>query len=562
MRRRELLFLATSGVIGVGIGGFAACSGDPAPEGGEPNGGTMVIAWGSDISTLIALVASSASDGAIADSITVPMLDAAFDCSLKKLPGYATDWSWSDDGKILKMTLRDDLTWSDGTPVTPDDIKFTYDLIADPVVASPRKDYTQRMEADARPLILDKTHIEWHFTTAYDRDSQAAHVSMNLLPKHILEKADRSSLKGNAFGTNPVVFGPWKLGTYEPKVRIVLEPNEKFTGPPEMKAKLKRVILKIIPEYNTRLLELEKGDVHMMEGVRIPDVERLKQTQPNLNFVRRGFRFMDYVGWNLDNPLFSDKRVRVALAHAASVDDLIQNLLTTSTGEKYGRPAYSTITPELCGVVPEALVPYNYDVEAAKKLLAEAGWADSNGDGVLDKDGVKFEFELLTNAESSRRNDAAIRLQAAFKAVGVQMNITKLDFNNLSERTRARDFQAILLGWSAGLFIDPSDMWHSDDVDATGKVTKKREFNYPNYRNPEVDALIEKGLSTPTPEEAAPIWKEMQAKIYADQPYLFLYWMDDVVAVDKKFDVKPNILSPLFHLYDWKLAPTQPAATP
>jgi peptide/nickel transport system substrate-binding protein len=527
-------------------------TGGPAvpPPGGDANAprDTLVVALGSDIDSLNVVTSSSASDGAIIDNLFVPLVDSDFDCSLKKVPGWATSWDWSEDGKTIKMTLRDDLTWYDGVKVTPKDLQFTYELLGDQRVTTPRANMAERLTADGRPMIIDDTHIEWHFTEAYDRDTQMSHVDLGYLPEHVLRDADRETLKGNAFSKNPLVNGPFKLAKYEPAQRVVLEPNEKFTGPEEMRPKLARVVFKIIPEYSTRLLELQNGEIDMMEAIRIPDTDMLKKEHPNINLVRRGYRSMDYVAWNLKDPLFTDKRVRQALAKAADIDDMIGKLLTNEAGEAFARPAIGTITPELCGVFADDVLPYKHNADESKALLADAGWKDSNGDGVLDKGGKKFEFTVMTNQENPRRNDAAIRLQSQFKDIGVVMNIERLEFNNMTDRLKRRDFQAALAGWSAALYIDPSDMWHTDSPD------RPSEFNYPSYSNPEVDAMIEQGMRTPQPEQAAPIWKEMQRRIYDDQPYLFLWWMDEVDAIDGRFSTYHiNLLSTLFHLYDWEV---------
>lgn len=534
---------------------FSCAGGDNATTGGptgaaDPNGprDTLVVAFAGDIDSLNPIVASNAADSQIIDQINVPLVDTEFDCSLKKKPGVATEWSWSEDGKTLSMTIRDDLTWSDGQKVTAEDIQFTYELLADPVVATPRAGYLERLVPDARPKIIDATHIEWQFTNAYDRDSQIAHVGMGIVPKHILATADRATLKGDAFSKSPTVDGPFKIAKYEPNQRIVLEPNENYTGPAEKKPKLERVIFRVIPEYSTRLLELQNGTVDMMESVLVSDADALRKQHPEINLVRRGWRSMDYVAWNLKNPLFEDKRVRQALAKSVNIDDIIGKLLTSDTGEAYARPAIGTITPELCGVHNDDIKPFPYDLTAAKALFAEAGWTDTDGDGVLDKDGKRFEFTLTTNQENKRRGEAAIRLQAAFKAVGVVVNIDKLEFNSMTERLKKRDYEAVLGGWSAGLFVDPSDVWHSDPPG------NPSEFNYTSYSNPKADELIERGLATPKPEEAAPIWKELQGVIYDDQPYLFLWWMDEIVAVNNRFtNTHVSVLSNYKDLWDWQV---------
>ena len=169
---------------------LVSCGGSSAPETTSTSApsdrrDTLVVAYQSDIGNLIPVVSETAADSAIASNIYMPMIDAEFDCSLKK-PGLVTSWEWSDDGKVLSMELRDDITFEDGTKITAHDIAFTYDLIADPKVASARISYVQRMKEDGRPKVIDDTHIEWHFTEAYDRDTQASHAGMSVVPKHIL----------------------------------------------------------------------------------------------------------------------------------------------------------------------------------------------------------------------------------------------------------------------------------------------------------------------------------------------------------------------------------------
>jgi peptide/nickel transport system substrate-binding protein len=537
---------------------LASCTGGTAdvtpPEGTPPVSGgpkdTLVVAMAGDIDSLNPVVSASAADSQVMQQIYANLVESDFDCSLKKLPGVATEWAWSEDGKTLSMTLDPSYTWYDGTKVTPEDLAFTYQLIGDKDVATPRAEYTTRMVEGARPKIIDATHIEWQFTEAYDRDTQISHVSLGILPKHVLEKADRATLKGDKFSKEPLVNGPFKIATYEPAQRLVLEPNEKFTGPESMKPQLGRVIYRILPDYSTRLLEMQSGTVDMMEQLYPPDADELVSKNPNVNIVKRGWRSMDYVAWNLTNPLFADKRVRQALAMSVDVEGIIGKMLTLKNGEPVARPAIGTITPELCAAYNEDVKPFPFDASKAKAMFADAGWTDSNGDGVLDKDGKKFTFTLMTNSENKRRGEAAVRLQAHFKDVGVEMNIERVEFNAMTEHLRGREFEAVLGGWSAALFVDPSDMWRSD------RPGHKSELNYTGYSNPKADELIDLGLKTPETEKAAPHWRELQAVLYDDQPYLFLWWTNELVAIDKRFEnVHINVLSNFHRLYDWSVPP-------
>jgi peptide/nickel transport system substrate-binding protein len=550
-------WLAALLVVGVGCSGGNGSSGTGTGggpggrDGGEAGGGTrdtLVIGWQSDIGNLNPVVSETASDSNVIEALSFNTLYTDFDCSLKKEPGLAKSWEWSEDGTVLKMELRDDIKWEDGTPVTADDVAFTYELVADPAVASARFNHVERLKPDGRPKIVDATHVEWHFTQAYDRDTQASHVALNLVPKHVFGGLDRSTLRGNEKSNQPLSYGPWRLAKWEPQSRVVLEPNPTFSGPAEFKPRLNRVIFRVIPDYATRVIELENGGIDLMESLLVADADRIRADHPEIQLVRRGWRSMDYIAWNLSDPLFQDRNVRKALAMATNTDDMMRKLLTSKTGERYARPAIGTITPALCGVHNDEVAPLPYALDEAKALLEAAGWKDTDGDKVLDNNGKKFEFTLSTNTGNKRRADAAVLFQDQMKQLGVVVNLEKTESNTFFENLRKKQYQTALAGWSAALFVDPSSMWHCDTEG------KKYEFNFTGYCNPEVDRLIDQGLSTPDPKLATPMWKEMQAKIYEDQPYLFLWWMDEIVGVHERFqNTKIDVLSSMHDLHQWEV---------
>lgn len=548
---RLLPALALAACSGGGASDAPATDGnaaDPAKSAGGDTRDTLVVAYQSDIGYLNPVVYETAADSNVLQAITFPLYWPDFDCSIKKSPAWAKSWEWSDDGTVISMELRDDLTWEDGKPLTTDDLVFTYDLVADPKVGSPRTSHIEHLEPDGRPKVIDKTHIEWHFTHAFDRDTQMAHVALGAAPKHVFEGADRATLRGNENTNKPLSYGPFKLANWKPNESFVLEPNPNFTGPEEYKPHLNRVIFRIIPEYSTRLIELESGKVDMMEQILVEDADRLREEHPEIRLVRRGWRSMDYVAWNLSNPLFEDVRVRTALTHALDIDSMIEKLLTSKTGESYARRSIGTITPALCGVHNNDLEPLPKNVEKAKKMLAKAGWKDSDGDGILDKGGKKFSFTLSTNTGNKRRANTAVLIQAQLKEVGVEVNLEQAESNTFFQNLRKRDYEAALAGWSAALFVDPSSFWACD------KPEQKNEFNFTGYCSEEVDALIQKGLSTPNPKDAAPIWKEVQEKVYADQPYVFLWWQDEIVGIHERFEnTTIDVLSNFNNLHEWEV---------
>lgn len=505
---------------------------------------TLVVAIPSAPSSLNPLFAGTALDSQLTELIGLPVIDASFKCSLQFEPGLATSWSWSEDGRILSVTLRDDVRWSDGVLVTADDLAFTYELLADPIVASGRERFIADMRPDARPRVLDATHLEWEFTRSFDHDAQLAYTLVQPVPRHVLGDADRSTLRGHAYSLAPLSTGPWSVESSTKGEEVVLVRNRAYSGPRELRPRLKRIVFRILPEYEVRLDALQRGEVDVMDAVRIEDLASVRAARPDVQLHRRGYRAMDYVAWNLQDPRFSDVRVRRALAQAVDVDGIIAKMFTDEAGVSYAQRAVGTFTPELCAIGRVPPVPY--DVQAARTLLAEAGWTDSNGDGTVDRDGQEFRFTLITNGENLRRRDAVIRLQAAFLEIGVEVVLEALPFDEVSRRLRSHDFDAVLGGWAAALFVDPTDIWHSP-------AGAGAPFNFGTYQSPVADALIERGVATQDPKAAAPIWSELQAVIYEDQPYLFLWWLDDVVAIDGRFEpAPPSLLSPLEHLEAWR----------
>lgn len=559
----------------------------------------LVIAVPSEARNLIRALAQSHADSAVVSNLSLPLVEPDFDCRISYRPGLATSWDWNEDGTVLRMELRDDIRWSDGQLVTADDVAFAAELIADPAVASPRLSNLQHMVPGKRPLVVDDTHIEWHFTHAYDRDLQLSHVEgVDALPRHVLAGADRATLRGNPFNQEPVVNGWWKVAEWSPGERVVLEPNEAWSGPPDERPELRQVVYRVLPDYSTRLVGLETGDVDLVQSLQVDDIDRLAQEHPEIRLIRRGWRTVEFIGYNELDPadyqvhdaaalarteqekariealtgiddteraglmeaagklrlvdpstvaphrLFSDRRVRRALTKAIDTDKLIADMLTSRvTGEAYGRPAVSTFSPELCDVINEDVARLPLDPAAARKELAAAGWEDHDGDGVIDKEGHPFRFSLMINTGNPRREQTAVIVQANLLALGIQVDVERLDFGAMSERQRNKDFDAAVGGLAAGLFPDPAPVWHSGP---------EHELNFVSYANPAADALMDRGIVQTDPDVARQTWKELQQVIYDDQPVTFLFWRDEVVGLHERFeDAEVDVLTPWGSLNRW-----------
>ncbi len=520
---------------------LAGCGSPPAEtvaQSGPVRGGTMVVAWTNDADLLNPVVQQTMLASHV-DTLIFPnpTTEVFEDCRLTVQPFLAESWVRGEDGLSLTMTLRDDVVWDDGTPVTADDVILTHQLMADPEAASPRYNQTERIAGVDK---VDPHTVRFRFTEPYDRETQLYQASQDLLPAHLYRDADRKNLRRHPLGEHPVGAGPYRLERWERNQELVLSanPDVTLTDPPY----IERVVFRIIPEYTTRLTELILGRVDVMDGIEVEDVARLRRENPEIRILPRGWRWMDYVAWNSRDPLFADPKVRRALTMCIDRDLLIEVLLTGG-GQSVGRPAVGTVSPELCGACNEAIEPLPHDPRAALALLNDLGWKDSDGDGVLDKDGTPFSFTLKTNAGNPRREQACVLIQSQLKEVGIDAQLALLEGMVLFEQMRNKDFQAALGGWSAALYVDPRAFWHSGD---------EYVFNFTSYSNSAVDELIARGEGETDIEAANAIWHELQELIYEDQPYTFLYWINNLMAIHQRFEgVEANLLTPFYGLQRW-----------
>ncbi len=526
----------------------AACA-----PGGPPTRG-LVVALPAEPASLDPVTAGRAVDDLVVSAVHLPLLDARFDGGLAFGPAIAVDWTVADEGRAVELDLRPGLRWSDGVPFSPDDIVFTVDLMRDPAVASPRGAALADLAPGPQPEVVDPTRVVFRFAGPGTPESRLEAVSTVVpVPRHVLAGADRSRLREHPWTRDPAVhLGRWRLAEWVRGDHLVLEPEPAWSGPPDERPALDRVVLRVLPEAATRLVELESGGVDVVTGVDPASADRLARQHPELELARRGLRTVEFIAWNLHDPerpeaphpLFGAAAVRRALAMALDVDAAMTDLLgVPATGEVLGRRAAGTISPERADA-PRDLAPPPHDPEAARRALAAAGWTDSDGDGVRDRDGRPFRFTLLVNRGNERRARAAVRFQADLARVGVRAEIRTLDFGAFVARQRQGDFDAAIDGLAAGLGVDLDPVWHSD-----------RPFNFGGYASAEVDRLVEEARATADPEAAARLRRAAMARVLADQPVAFLWWVDELVAVNRRVAVHPiDLVSPLRDLHRWRLA--------
>lgn len=489
-----------------------SCAGDDREEGpaavreadGVPAYGDILVEGSiGDASNLIPLLATDSASHGISGLIFNGLVK--YDRNLNIVGDLAESWEISGDGLVITFRLRKGVRWHDGQPFTAEDVLFTYRLTVDPKTPTAYAgDFLKVKKAE----VLD-AHT---FRVSYDKPFAPALMSWgaSVMPKHLMEGRDvtKSPLARHPVGTGPYRFKEWKTGQ-----KIVLVSNtDYFEGRPYLDGR----VMRIIPDMATMFLELRARGIDTM-GLTPLQYTRQTETRYFRTHFRK-YRYLSfaytYMGFNLQNPMFSDKRVRQALAHAVDKGELIDGILLGLGKESTGpfKPGTWQYNPDVRR--------YPSDPKRALQLLAEAGWRDTDGDGVLDRNGQRFEFELLVNQGNEVRAKTAEIVQRRLAELGISVKIRVIEWAAfIKEFINKRRFDAVILGWTIPMDPDLYDVWHSSK-------TGPSELNFVSYRNAEVDDLLERGRSTFDRAERKRCYDRIQEILAEDQPYIFLYVPD------------------------------------
>jgi peptide/nickel transport system substrate-binding protein len=348
---------------------------------------------------------------------------------------------------------------------------------------------------------------------------------------------DPASVASWPINRQPLSSGEFMLERWDNNRSLSLVRNPRYPG---RAALLERVVFRILPEANTRLLALESGEVDLVDGLDPDGADRLARSG-RVDIIPAGGRSFYYLGWNFRNPAFADRETRQALDLALDRELMVATLL-----KGYGRPAVGPIPPVLWNH-HGGLTAVPHDPVRARALLAAAGWRDSDGDGVIERGGVPFSFEIITKQGDPVRENAAVILRANLAEVGVAVSLRVLEHASGLAQIRAGRYDAYLGLLNANLFGNPAPYVGSDGVD---------QFNFGMYANAEVDSLLAVATGPLTREEALPLWLRLQEVLMADPPAAYLMYPDNLVGASHRVhDVRPHLLSPWNNLASWWIAP-------
>lgn len=515
------LFLVSAALLTACGGG----EGDTAPPGERSPSSTLVPVTGdtivrgsiADASNLIPILASDSASFDVADLVYNGLV--RYDDQLNIVGNLAESWEISPDGLEITFFLRRGVKWHDGAPFTAEDVRFTYERLVDP--GTPTAYAEDFLQVESFQVVDDHT-----VRVRYGEPFAPALISwsMYILPKHLLEGRDltTSPLARSPVGTGPYRFVEWRSGE-----QIVLAASGDYW---EGRPGIDRHITRIIPDTATMFLELKAGNVDWMG---LDPVQYTRQTDSAA--FRRDFRkhrhleFMyTYLGFNLEDPRFADRRVRQAVAFAIDKEELVDIVL-----HGLGQAATGHYKPGTWVYNPD-VKKYPHDPEEARRLLASAGWEDTDGDGWLDREGAdgkreKFAFTIVTNQGNRKRAMSAEIIQGRLKEVGIEVSIRIVEWAAfLKNFVRPRNFEAVILGWRTVPDPDAYDVWHSSK-------TGPSELNHVSFRNGEVDELLERGRRSFDREVRRQAYFRIQEILAEEQPYVFLFAPESLPIIHSRF---------------------------
>lgn len=489
---------------------------------------------------------------------------------LETIPHYSLHMPIiSDNGLEYTFTLREDAVWDDGSAFTSEDVAYSTKMMLNPLsdnaairsfygsVIKAIKTYPgdpQKVTMVAHDVHINNREImggiyliqksKWDpngvmdgisFSDLFNKDFKESSTAKD--PSFIKYMNEYNNADNGYQPDRIVGLGPYRVEDWKANQSITLIRKDNWWGDSDTSMFLAnepdKIVFKIIKDESASYLEVKNQNIDVSAGMGTSKLIKLRK----LGYFNENYYsdFLDqysysYIGLNCRpdgikrKPFFVDKKVRRAMAHLTPVQEIIDVIV------------YGMAQRIIANVNPlkydhaDHLKPIEFDVEKAKALLAEAGWVDTDGDNIVDKDGIKFSFQFNYGAGSGTSKEIMLMIKEAMYEGGIELLPNPCDFTSLYKYAQDHDFDAMQAGWSGGSGPDdPIQLWGTEAWATKGS-------NFTGFGNAYTDALIVKANKTLDLEERKKIMIELQEAVYDWQPYIFLYSVKRKVLVHRRFD--------------------------
>lgn len=432
----------------------------------------------------------------------------------KHVPALAESWKISSDKTILTFQLRENIQWHDGEAFDADDVIFTVDKLLEPSSKTgstrsflkPLKKYEKTSSHSVR-FVLEEPY--WNAFNAL--------AELDILPEHVFSKGDFNTHPNNRkpVGTGPYRFDRWRGGESISLVRA----DDYWGDAPH----IDRLLFKSVKDVEARGQLVAEGALDVVERVSPEEWDQLsREASITDNFwrIRHVPDGLQWIGWNMARPMFQDRRVRQAFTLLIDRQAIVDEL-------RYGidMPAVSWFYPGSREFNPD-IEAWPYDPKKAGKLLDQAGWKDSNGNGIRDKDGVEMRFSFIYPDGPKLYPRLFAMMKGQFDQQGIEIEAARLDWPVFTERLRTHSFDACSLVWRIRPRSDPFQIWHSSEA-ANGA-------NWVSFHNRAADTLLERGRAEFDESKRIDLYHEFSELLHREQPYTLLFYRYNLSLVNKR----------------------------
>lgn len=552
-----LAMIMTVGVVlsgcGVGAKNGETAGSDNKAEQGKQEGKKTSVVYGTPTApagTFNPIVSYMGSDGLVNDLVYTSLLDMKPDGSLTEY--LAESYTVADDQKTIEFVLRDGVKWHDGEPLTAEDVEFTLESIAiSPddfsIVATIEgaQEFRDGKADRIKGIVIDGNKITLNLVGTFAPFLNKI-GRCSIIPKHIWSEIPFEEwVKSTELLNNPVGSGPYKLTKYSSGESVELVANEEFFGG---KPSINNFILKVV-NVDSISAELSSGNIDIV------DVKELKKSEvkdlENEGFVKHSISddMYQYISFNMRLPIFQDKKLRQAITYAIDRQSILDKIVE-GRGSMINSPFIpgGWATPE-----PSELNNYDYNPEKAIQLLEEAGYKDSDGDGIRENSkGDKLQFKLRCSNDSKTRENAVLYVKECLSKVGIDVEVSIEEDGLIAEDCIFNhNFEMYALNCYFSSDPDPYFWWSSESSSDEPGVGS---FNFGAYKNDLVDEKIKAGQETMDQNERADYYLEVAKQINDDAPMIFLYVQNREIMTNPKLKgFNPGTFNLYYDVANWEM---------
>lgn len=492
------------GLMLVGVLGLASVQGQDF----DPNG-TLNFATNAD-PTLNPWTPGAVVESNLINTLVFDQLVRYDKRNLSPAPGLAVSWTTASDGLSWTFNLRRGVLWHDGRPFTADDVAFTFnDVILKRALAAQNSSIFAPV---TRVDVVNPNTVRFVLNTPFSSLPYYLAYFAGMLPKHVLGSAENPLQVASFNKRSPVGTGAFRVAEFVPGSFVRLVRNERYWGG---NPKVAAINFRIIPDPNTQVAQAIAGELDLV-SVTNPALLAGVERNNRLKVIRQSQNQYYFVALNQNDPRMRDVRVRQALLYAIDRPAIIESVL-----RGYGAIATGPIAPLQKSFYVTDVPQYKFDPKRAQELLRQAGWVPGP-DGVLVKDGKPFEIDMPTG-QFGYLVPATLLVQQMWKNIGVKANVKVMEWNAYIQQMFVnRQYEATLAWWNTPPTPDVAPYYASSAAD--------RGNNIPNYKNPQLDALLEQGRRATGVQEQVLTYRRVQRLLAEQLPYLFL-WYPDVITV-------------------------------